>query len=296
MIEIKALTKRFGNLAAVDHLDLEIKPGVVGLVGHNGAGKSTLFRLISDVLQKDEGEILIDGIPCDQVEAKKKLFFLSDNPPMPANSTAKSLFQFYDNFFDIDYEKYIALQKKFALPMDRRINNFSKGMKRQLFLCLALSVRNEYLLLDEAFDGIDPVVLEYIKEEIIKLADEGRTIVVSSHNIASLDRLVDRFVILYKGKLTNEGEEEHLSQDLVKFQCVSSLALSEAALEGLGLQVVSFKKIGSIYHFVVLEAPELEKKIQDAFAPTLLEKVSIDPDEIIMLQMLLAKKGEVDHE
>ncbi|MBP5216779.1 MAG: ATP-binding cassette domain-containing protein, partial [Bacilli bacterium] len=259
MIEIKALTKRFGSLAAVDHLDLEIKPGVVGLVGHNGAGKSTLFRLIADVLQKDEGEILIDGTPCDQVEAKKKLFFLSDNPPMPANSTAKALFQFYDNFFDIDYDKFTALQKKFALPMERRINNFSKGMKRQLFLCLALSVRNEYLLLDEAFDGIDPVVLEYIKEEIIKLAEEGKTIVVSSHNIASLDRLVDRFVILYKGKLTKEGEEEHLSQDLVKFQCVSRLALSEAALEGLGLKVVSFKKIGSIYHFVVLEAPELEK-------------------------------------
>ncbi len=296
MIEIKNLTKRFGNLNAVDHLNLELKPGVIGLVGHNGAGKSTLFRVISDVLEKEEGEILIDGLPNNDVEAKKNIFFLSDNPPMPAGASTKTLFDFYANFFDADEEKYKALIAKFGLPIDRRINNFSKGMKRQLFLCLALSMKAEYLLLDEAFDGIDPVVLEFIKEEIVKLADEGRTVVISSHNIASLDRLVDRFVILYKGKLSKEGEEEHLSQEFVKFQCVTAAPISEEALEKDGFKVVSFRRIGSIYHFVLLEQTAMEERLKKAFEPTLLERIAIDPDEVIMLQMLLAKKGEGRHE
>ena len=295
MIEIRNLVKRFGNLNAVDHLDLSFKPGVIGLVGHNGAGKSTLFRVISDVLEKEEGEVLIDGIPNQDVEAKKKVFFLSDNPPMPGNASTKSLFDFYGNFFDADEGRYNALIEKFGLPKERKINNFSKGMKRQLFLCLALSMKADYLLLDEAFDGIDPVVLEYIKEEIVKLADEGKTIVISSHNIASLDRLVDRFVILYKGKLSKEGEEEHLSQDFVKYQCVSQNEISEASLEALGFTVVSLRKVGSIYHFVLLEQERIEEKVMEAFHPSLLEKVAIEPDEIIMLQMLLAKK-EGEHE
>ena len=169
-------------------------------------------------------------------------------------------------------------------------------MKRQLFLCLALSMKAEHLLLDEAFDGIDPIVLEYIKEEIIALAESGKTIIISSHNIASLERLVDRFVILYKGKISKEGQNEDMSKEFVKFQCITKVKIDEAFLELQGLNVISFRKIGSIYNFVVLSEEGLDEKLKNVLKPDLLERIAVNPDEVVALEMMLAKKEGERHE
>ncbi|MDO5330114.1 MAG: ABC transporter ATP-binding protein [Bacillota bacterium] len=296
MIEIVNLVKRFGPVAAVDHLSVEIKPGVTGLVGHNGAGKSTLFRLISDIYSVDEGQILIDGIDHKEVEAKKKVFFLNDNPYGLGNW--KQTYDFYANFYEIDLEKYEGLINSWGLPKNKEIRLFSKGMRRQLFIALALSVKCDVLLMDEAFDGIDPLILELIRKEISALSDDGKAIVISSHNISSLERLVDRFLILYKGQLSKEGESEHMGEQMVKFQCVvSGKELSEKDLSSLGLSIVNFRRIGSIYNFVIIETPDCEAKIKESLNPALLERVPIDPDEIVMLEMMLAKKkGDSKHE
>lgn len=290
MIEITNLVKRFGEVTAVDHLTLTINDGVVGLVGHNGAGKSTLFRLIADVLTPDEGSIALNGLPHQEIEAKRSVFFLSDDPAVPANANDEAVFAFYANFFDVDHDRFLALLEKFGLPRNRKVSTFSKGMRRQLFICLALSVRADIYLLDEAFDGIDPLVLEIIKGEIISLSGEGKTIVISSHNIAGLENLVDRFVVLYKGKLSKEGGNEELGEEFVKYQCVSKTPLNEENLKALGFRVVNFKKVGSIYHFVLVYEEGIEEKIKGAYTLDLLERIAIAPDEIVALQMMLAKK------
>ena len=296
MIEIKSLTKRFDTTVAVDNLTLTLKPGVIGLVGHNGAGKSTLFRLISDVLTLDSGTITIDGIPNNDPHAKAKVFFLSDSPYAPHNEDYRGVYNFYRNFFPIDFEKYTGFIAKLKLPTDRRVSSFSKGMRRQLFLALALSVKADYYLLDEAFDGIDPLALDEIKEEIIKLGQEGCTVVLSSHNIASLERLVDRFVVLYRGSLSKEGETEELGKDFVKYQAMFPKEVRESDIASLGAEVVSFKKTGSIYHIVLVSDKSVNEKIEASLNPLLWENVPIDPDEIVTLQMLLAKKGGIKHE
>ena len=295
MIEIRNLTKTFGETKAVDNLSLTINPGIVGLVGHNGAGKSTLFRLLSDVLTPDAGEIFIEGKPHNLPETKARVFFLSDDPYCGLTDNYKDVYRFYANFYPIDFEKYTGLLDTLHLPKKGRVGNYSKGMKRQLFLALSLSVEADVYLLDEAFDGIDPLALDLIKGEIIKLGESGKTVILSSHNIASLERLVDRFILLYKGKLSKEGTDEDMGESLVKYQGVFQQEVKEEDFAKLGFRIASFKKVGSIYHVVFAISDKEEPDIQESLKPILWEKVAIDPDEVIALQMRLAEK-EAEHE
>ena len=292
MIEIKELTKRFGDLRAVDNLSIAFRPGVTGLVGENGAGKSTLFRCIAGVYDVDEGHIRIDGSDASTAEAKKKLFFLSDAPYCPHGANPKGVASFYKGISPLREDRFMELLESFGLPIEKGVGTFSKGMRRQLFIALALSMDCQYLLLDEAFDGLDPLVVEKIKGEIILAGEQGKTVVVSSHNIPVLERLADRFVLLHKGKLTKEGESEDIGTEFVKFQGAFKHPLDAASIEALGFKVVSLKKVGSIYHIVLLNAEGIQERLANAYEPTFFESVPIDPDELLVLEMMLAQKGD----
>lgn len=291
MIEIKELTKTFGPKVAADNLTLTIGSGISGLVGENGAGKSTLFRLISNVYEQDKGTITIDGFKNDSKEAKSKLFFLADEPFFSAGDTPESLYKTYNVFYDVDYDKYISILTKFNLPIKNRLQTFSKGMKRQTFIALSLATKVDYLLMDEAFDGLDPLVLDSIKEEIIEKASSGTSIIISSHNISSLERLADRFIILYKGKLANEKENEDLAQNMVKLQLYFKNEVSEQDFEKIPTEVVSFKKIGSIINVVIKENDTYEKEIKSLGEPIIFERIPIDREEAVKLLLLAARKG-----
>lgn len=289
MIEIKHLTKKFDEVIAVNDLTIDIPTGITGLVGHNGAGKSTLFRLITGVYKNDSGEILIDKHDSKLPEAKRKIFFLCDNPLVPNSAKPMGVYSFYSDLFDIDKEKYIQLLEKFDIPMDRKVSNFSKGMKRQVFIALALSMECEILLLDEAFDGLDPLVLELIKEEMISLADENKTIVISSHNVSVLERLVDRFILLHKGKLGKAAESQDIGNSFNKYQALFNTSVGEEDFVKLGYEVISLKRVGSLIN-VVISGEVDESLIQKELKPILFEKIAIDVSEIVALEMLIAKK------
>ena len=291
MIEINGLTKTFGPKVASDNLTLTIGSGISGLVGENGAGKSTLFRLISNVYVQDSGTITIDGYNNDSKEAKSKLFFLADEPFFSLGDTPRSLYKTYSVFYDVDYERYIKILQKFNLPLDNRLQTFSKGMKRQTFIALCLATNVDYLLMDEAFDGLDPLVLDTIKEEIIERASNGVSIVISSHNISSLEKLADRFIILYKGKLANEKENEDLAQNMIKLQIYFKNEVSEEDFEKIPTEVVSFKKVGSIINVVVKENDHYEKDIKSLGETVIFERIPIDREEAVKLLMLAARKG-----
>ena len=261
MIQINSATKRFEQKTAVSSLSLEIESGVIGLVGQNGAGKSTLLRMIAGVYQPDEGEFY-------------QLFYLVDN-------------DIFENLID-----------KFNLPRNVKISKFSKGMKRLLFIALALSINCRYLLLDEAFDGLDPLVLETVKEQIVRICKDGnKTVVVSSHNVTALEKLVDKFVIIHDGQLSNDGDIDSLGETFIKYQAIFEKACDEDTLVDLGLNVLSYRKAGSIHNFVInnKEGKDIEKALAK-LKPSLLETVAIDGNEIILLQMALANKEGKHHE
>lgn len=288
MIEISNLTKTFGAVRAVDDLSITFNQGVNGLVGENGAGKSTLLRLIADVYDKDKGQINVDGVSNQEIVAKDKIFFLSDNPYAPNNCTIKQIYEFYSCLFKLDKTKFEDIMKKLSLPLNRKVSTFSKGMKRQFFLALALSSKASYVLLDEAFDGLDPVVLDTIKQEIIKDADE-KTYIVSSHNISSLQRLCDNFVVLAKGKAASNANIEDIGIKYVKYQILTKGSIKQEDLEKAPIKVISFKKIGSVCNIVTAGEVD-EKTFRDYFDIILFERVPIDPDELITLEMLSARK------
>ena len=290
-IAVNKLSKRFGEVVAVNNLDLDFHPGVYGLVGHNGAGKSTFLRLLAGILTKDNGEISIGGKSPLDAESKRKVFLLPDDPFCAGSDTIDSLASFYGDFYPLDKKALEAFLREVNLPRNRAVSTFSKGMKRQAFLAIALAVDCPVLLLDEAFDGVDPMVVEMIKRRLIALADEGRIIILSSHNIASLERLVDTFIILSNGKLSKVGDEETMSYSFAKFQA-SGPAITSEALKNLGLEVVDFLRVGSVCYFVLTSGEGVEEKIREKLNPLFIEPIALEEREIITLEMRLAKKKE----
>ena len=291
MIKIVNLTKRFDQKVAVDNLSVDIGSGVSGLVGENGAGKSTLFRLISGVYQPDGGQVTIDDLPNDTKAAKELVFFLSDEPFFNVGDSPLSLYDSYSAFYEIDKQRYTQLIDKFGLNPRGKLVGFSKGMKRQTFIALALSINVKYLLLDEAFDGLDPLVLENIKDEIARKAQEGTSVVISTHNIGLLEKLADRFIVLSRGVLANNKENEDRAEKMIKLQLYFEKEYTPEDFQKVGIELISYKKIGSIIHIVVNEDDEIGKKIFAMAKPKIIEQIPMDREETIKLLMLSAKEG-----
>ncbi len=292
MIEIKNLTKTFDSVVASNRLSLTIDKGIYGLVGENGAGKSTLFRLISNVIHQDAGEILIDGIPNTEKEAKEKIFFLPDNPYIKPFQPIPAILNFYKSFYEIDEKRFYSLIKSFDLPIDRRVDGFSKGMKRQLFIAIALSIKTKYLLLDEAFDGLDPLVMHKIKEMILYKRDEDQpTIIIASHNINSLNQIADKILLLCKGTLAKEETIEDMAFEMVKYQVAfRDHELTEKEIIALGFDLINMKKVGSIYYVVLKNNPSFKEKMIEIYHPLIIEEIPLDAEEIITMDMMSARK------
>ena len=288
MISIKNLTKTFGPVKAVNDLTIDIYPGINGLIGENGAGKSTLLRLISDVYQQDNGEITVDELSNKDISVKNNIFYLSDNPYAPHSMNVEQVYDLYATLFVLDRNTFEGIMKKLKLPFDRKVSTFSKGMRRQFFIAIALSAKAEYVLLDEAFDGLDPLVLDVIKQEIIKEADH-KTYIISSHNISSLERLCDNFILLSKGRCKKNSDMEHLGENFVKYQILTKEEIKEEDLQAVAIRTLTFKKLGSIYNIVTYGAID-EAKLKEKYHVILCEKIPIDPDELIALEMLNARK------
>lgn len=294
-INIKGLTKKFDEVVAINNLTLDIREGVTGIMGENGAGKSTLFRLISDVIYPTSGEILIGNSSSSSIQGKQDVFFLPDDPYCPKDANVKGAYDFYSCFYTIDKDGFFDLIKEFDLPLNKRVSTFSKGMKRRLFIALSLSVSCPILLLDEVFDGIDPLGLEKIKQKIVDLGSQGKTIVIATHNLSSLDRLADRFLLLYKGVLKNDGTEEDLSSNLIKYQAAFATPIDSKYISSFGFKVVSFRQIGSIYNIVVVENEEAHEKLIES-KPVLLEEVPLDNEEVFASRMQLASMEGKENE
>ena len=288
MISIKNLTKTFGSVKAVNDLTIDIYPGINGLIGENGAGKSTLLRLISDVYQQDNGEITVDELSNKDISVKNNIFYLSDNPYAPHSMNVEQVYDLYATLFDLNRNTFEGIMKKLKLPFDRKVSTFSKGMRRQFFIAIALSAKAEYILLDEAFDGLDPLVLDVIKQEIIKEADH-KTYIISSHNISSLERLCDNFILLSKGRCKKNSDMEHLGENFVKYQILTKEEIKEEDLQAVAIRTLTFKKLGSIYNIVTYGAID-EDKLKERYHVILCERIPIDPDELIALEMLNARK------
>lgn len=286
MIEIKNVSKRLGDKDILKNLNLNIKNGsIFGLVGINGAGKSTLLRCISDVYKLDEGEILINGENIrDNFKLKKELLFISDDCYCPLNATLNSLKEFYKVYYNFSEEKFAYYLKFFKLPLNKNINNFSKGMKRQVFILMALSIRPKILLLDETFDGLDPLIRLRFKRALYEMIENGEsTIIISSHNLKELEDICDSFGILDNKNIKTSGDLQSQKEKINKYQIVFNEEKNKEDFKDFN--VIKFDKNSRVINMIIRgEKEDILLKLNE-MEPLLVEIVPINFEELFISEL-----------
>ena len=259
MLRICNVTKRFDVVCAADRISLDIPEGMMfGMLGTNGAGKTTLLRMAAGILDPDEGEILVDGKPLR--EAGESLFYLPDDPYYFPNASMEEMARLYEGQYPgMSREEATYMAEGLNLDVKRPLRTFSKGMKRQAFLILALCAGTKYLLCDEVFDGLDPIVTEIMKNLFRKEMEERRfTAVVASHRMNELEDLCGSIAILHKGGVVTAGDIKGRAEHVRKFQCVFDEGTDLHGLEEelkRELDVIRFHVDGS---FVTLTVQDRE--------------------------------------
>ncbi len=296
MIELKNVSMLFGSgksdegFRALDDVSLTIPKGCVyGFLGSNGAGKSTLMRMMCGVYKTDEGSITIDGEEVyDNPAAKSKIFFVNDETVQYTNFTFKELKNYYadlyENFSD---EVFDRLSGKLNLPMNKKLSEFSKGMKRQAIVIIGLSCMTEYLMLDEAFDGLDPAMRKIVKDMIVdEMLDRDAAIIVSSHNIAEINELCDRAMLIHKGKLIFADEIDEIKGSFRKIQIASGKRrISREDIEGAGINVMQYSSLGSVSQVIVRGSEESIMAQMKTLAPDILEIIPLTLEEIFIYEL-----------
>lgn len=206
MININNISKSIDNIRILKNINLKINTGsVFGLTGANGAGKSTLLRMMCGIYAPESGEILFDGEPVyDSPKVKNKIFFVNDETVQYTKYTLTELKNFYKIYYpNFSEELFDSLTEKAKLPRDKKLSSFSKGMKRQAIVITGISCQTEYLILDEAFDGLDPAMRTTVKNIIFDaVIDRSLTVVLSSHNIRELNEICDSAAMIKEGTVT----------------------------------------------------------------------------------------------
>ena len=229
IIECNNLTHYYGKRLIYENLSFTVPKGrILGLLGKNGTGKTTLIKLINDLLTLDSGEILIDGKKIG-VESKKIISYLPErtylDKSMTVNEVIDMFSEFYDNF---DAKKARKLLKDLKLDVNSKLSKMSKGMQEKVQLVLVMSRKALLYILDEPLGGVDPATRDYILDTILTNFNEGASVIISTHLIADIERILDEVIFIDDGKIAlienadKLREKEGASIDEIfrrKFKC-----------------------------------------------------------------------------
>ena len=290
MIQIHKLSHRLGQKCVLNGIDLTVPDNtVLGIVGINGAGKSTLLRLLAGVYRPDEGTIRFDGQDPAAAQTRQNIFFLPDDPYCTAAMTPEALFDFYKVLYPLaDREIYRSLLGAYQLEATGKMRNFSKGMRRQVFIALALAVKPKYLLLDEAFDGLDPLSRQIFKDAVTALVNQGRTtVLIASHSLRELEGLCHRFVCIDRQQIKTPGDLTQGAAGLCKFELAFTQKVDEQLFAHLPLAGISLR--GRFVQLLLKgTAQELRPQLE-ALAPAVMDELPLDFEEAFLQD---AKKEE----
>lgn len=284
MIEAKNLTKRFGDIVAVDHISATIRDGsVFGLIGTNGAGKSTFLRMLSGVLRPDEGSVTIDEKEVyEDVQVKSRFFYISDDQYFFNNATPEEMMNFYTVVYPgFDKKRFEHLMKAFELDKRRKINTFSKGMKKQVSVICGVCAGTDYLFCDETFDGLDPVMRQTVKSIFVgDMEERNLTPIIASHNLRELEDICDHVGLLHKGGILLSRDLDDMKLSIHKIQCVLR---PETKLEDLtALDIVKTEERGSLCTLTVRGTREDVEDAIGSYHPIFAEIIPLTLEEIFI--------------
>lgn len=210
LLECKHLCKEFDDKQILKDINLKIPRGkIIGLLGKNGMGKTTLIKLINDLLTPTSGEILINGEK-PGVKSKEIISYLPERTYLDKEMTIKQVIKYFEEFYkNFDAEKAMRLLKDLDLDINKKISKMSKGMQEKLQLILVMSRNAELYILDEPLGGVDPATRDYILDTILSNFCEGASVIISTHLISDIERILDEVFFLDKGEviLTSSADE-----------------------------------------------------------------------------------------
>lgn len=225
----KGVNKSYGNKKVLKDVNFSIPRGkIIGLLGKNGSGKTTLIKLINDLLTLDSGEVLIDGKKIG-VESKKIISYLPERTYLDKSMTVNEVIDMFSEFYgDFDAKKARRLLKDLKLDVNSRLSKMSKGMQEKVQLVLVMSRKALLYILDEPLGGVDPATRDYILDTILTNFNEGASVIISTHLIADIERILDEVIFIDDGRIAlvenadKLREKEGASIDEVfrrKFKC-----------------------------------------------------------------------------
>ena len=273
ILEIKDLTKDYGDFV-LDKVSFALPRGVImGLIGENGAGKSTTINCILNETRKTSGQILIFGKDhiLDEIEIKDKLGVVFDENHFPDIFTAEEIGKFMSGIYT-GWPLYRQYLDKFELPKDKRIKDFSKGMKVKLAFAVALSHNAELLILDEATSGLDPIIRDDVLDMLIDFVqDESHSVLVSSHITSDLEKVADYITFIHKGKLIFTHEKDNLIDNYGVLNC--GVAVFDTLDKS---EVVAYRKEDYQFKVLVKDRNKAEKQYANAIVgPATIEEIML---------------------
>jgi ABC-2 type transport system ATP-binding protein len=286
LFEIKKASKSFEETLILDDISITVEKGsIYGIVGVNGAGKSTLLRLMAGIYKSDNGEIHLEGENIyENKSTKEKLFFLPDEIYYFAGATINKLGKYYKNLYpNFSTELFEKLKISFALDPNKNINSFSKGQKKQASLIIAISSCTEYLILDETFDGLDPITRIKVKKILFNIVAERKlTVILSSHNLTDLESICDKICLLYKNKIVFE---KNVSDEFDEFHKIQIAFKENFDFSKLNMKNTSFYQMGAVATMSVKGNIDEIFNYLNQFEPIILEVLPLSLDEIFINEL-----------
>lgn len=226
LVKCNNLCKEFDNKQILNNINLSIPKGkIIGLLGKNGMGKTTLIKLINDLLTPTSGEILVNGEK-PSINSKKIISYLPERTYLDKSMKVSQILTFFEEFYeDFNKEKAIRLLKDLDLDINSKVSKMSKGMQEKLQLILVMSRNAELYILDEPLGGVDPATRDYILDTILSNFNESAIVIISTHLISDIERILDEVIFIDKGKivLTSSADElrtkENASIDEIFRRC-----------------------------------------------------------------------------
>ena len=287
MINAEAIHKSFEDFTALDNVTCNISDGCIyGMVGSNGAGKSTFLRVLSGVYKPDKGYAFIDGLNVyENPKAKQKIVFVADDlyflPGATLNKMAKLYASIYEKF---DWERFNKLTELFELNPAKPIGNFSKGMKRQAAIILALSTRAKYMFFDETFDGLDPVMRNLVKKLICNdVIEYNATVIVTSHSLRELEDICDHLALLHRGGLVLDSDVLELKTSQFKIQVAFRNEFSRSTFDEFN--IIRYRQEGSVANMIINGDRDTTVEKLSKLNPLVLDVLPLTLEEVFTYEM-----------
>lgn len=275
MITLNGISKSFGKHLVLDNIGFSVNDcSIYGLIGYNGAGKTTLLNIISGLYKADKGTVNIDVenkkcVPFDNVDVKRSLFYVTDEPYYFAGANLLTMRNFFCGFYptwsDESFKKLIDV---FGIDPNKKIGDFSKGMKRQAAIIIGLSSKARYLLMDESFDGLDPNIRTIVSNILAEyIAETEATVIAASHNLYELENICDTVGMINGKHLIYSEDIDNIKSKVKKYSLACDKAISTDIFNGLNIKFI--KQEGQFCSFQSSEDPEKIKALITANAKIL---------------------------